>query len=549
MDSRKMGRDNPVAPLGDPELSELVRQLIKPGFRSLVGDEEDWRIRARFGAGVGRVSKTAVTSGRQLRRVLSGLLDHSLTLTANQEGGRLDALDWPDMTTLPGAMAVGAADDPSLAYEVAMALGGQMRALGVAWNLAPVCDLYTASGNPALGTRSFGSDPERVAKLASAFVAGLQDVGVAATAKHFPGLGGTSIDPHSESPVLERLPGGALLPFETAIDAGAAAVMVGSHAVAELDGGTPALFSRRIVDGLLRDRLGFSGVVMTENLSIPAVRRPAGSIGEAAVRALEAGADLLLLDSEFSRRKPVRAIRSANTILAVRRAAVVSAVVDAVANGRLSRQRLAESVGRLNALTARFGIHDPAPLLDERHWHEADRRVADVRRQVAGSAVTVVHAEPGVLPLRLSPCDVVGLVRVPPAENLRADSSWQTPFHLPHLVRQLHCNVQVVKLTREMIAAPAGMDPGSWSAAVVQTHNAVFEDGNHREVIARLRSESSPVVHLATGDPADLAGSAADVTVAAYSPDRASVRAAVEILFGLRSASGRLPIAADWDRS
>ncbi|MDG4832993.1 glycoside hydrolase family 3 N-terminal domain-containing protein [Solwaraspora sp. WMMD1047] len=532
-----------TAILAGSPLGSLVRELVRPGFRSLHGDAEDHRVGLWFGGGAGRLSKRTATSGAVLRRLLARTIENEggCALTVNQEGGRLDALDWPDVTTLPGAMAIGATDDPRLAEQAGAAVGRQLRALGVTWNLAPVCDLYHL--NPAVGTRSFGDDPGRVAVLATAYVRGLQSVGVAATAKHFPGLGGASGDPHRGVSTLDRLPEGALQPFAAAIEAGAAAVMVGSHVVTDLDDAS-AVFSPAIVQGLLRDRLGFVGVIVTENLSIPAVTRQAGSIGEAAVRAMLAGADLLMVDSEISRSTSPGAIRRANTMTGMRRAAVIAAVVEAVESGRLSQERVVESAGRVRALTRRFGVDDRAALLDDDGYEVVDRAAAATARRLARSAVTVVRDDERLLPLRPAAADLLGVVRMPPAGRLRADSSWQTPFTLPDLLRRHHGQIQVIDLSAVCGGPP--LLPCPFAAVVVVTHNACHSGSNHRRVIAGFEAAGVPTVHLATGDPADLDGTPAQVAVATYSPYEASVAAAVEVLFGVRRPRGAVPV--EWGR-
>ncbi|WP_165521982.1 glycoside hydrolase family 3 protein [Micromonospora zingiberis] len=480
-----------------------------------------------------------------MRAVLAdALADGPLALTVNQEGGRLNAADWPDLSLLPGAMALGAAGSPELAREAGVATGSQLRAIGLTWNLAPVCDLYLGHGNPALGTRCFGSDPEQVAALAAAFVDGLEGAGVAATAKHFPGLGGVDADPHTTIGRLDRLSHGALLPFEAAVTAGASAVMVGSHVVADIDD-VPAIFSPRIVQGLLRDQLGFGGVIVTENLSIPAIIRAVGGIGEAAVRALEAGADLLMVDSEVSRRKPADAVRHSNTSLAIRRAAVVAAVVEAVEKGRLTSDRLLASVARVDAVVRRHGIAQPADLGDEFALRALSRTASEVCLRVAQAGVTVVRGNARILPLRVPPHGVLGVVRVPPVRGLRADSSWRTPYVLSGLLTEFHHSIETLTVNTD--TSPGVLDAARWEVVVVVTHNACHGRYNYRATIGALAEQGRPVIHLATGDPADLAHTPAHVAITTYSPDPASVRAAVRTIFGTHRPTGALPVPARRD--
>ncbi|MGW1546458.1 glycoside hydrolase family 3 N-terminal domain-containing protein [Streptomyces sp. NPDC002346] len=145
----------------------------------------------------GRIGKDTITDPDQPRQALHEARQTApspLLVSVNQAGGRLDALDWPLVAQLPGSLALGATRDAELAELAGAAVAGQLRAVGLTWNLAPVCDLAAWPSAPAVGNRSFGSDPESVAAMVAAYVRGLQDGGVAATAKHFPGLGGIAAD-------------------------------------------------------------------------------------------------------------------------------------------------------------------------------------------------------------------------------------------------------------------------------------------------------------------------------------------------------------------
>ena len=522
----------------DPEdLSphELVMFLVRPGPMSLIDSSEERRVCARFGTGTGRVSKNIVTSGRQLRDALAHMMAAArlpVLLTANQEGGRLNALDWPDTTVLPGNMALGATDDPGLAYAAGTAIGAQMRCLGVTWNLAPCCDLASRPSNPALGNRCFGDDPDRVAALAAAFVQGLQREKVAATVKHFPGLTGTSIDPHNRIPVTRRLASGALVPFGAAIRAGVAAVMVGAHVVREIDADNPAVFSARVIDGLLRSQMAFTGVVVTENLSIPAVVQAAGGIGEAAVRAVAAGADVVLLDSEVSKRKPKAAdVSVGNDAGMARRAKVVHALVAALASGRLSRARVVQSARRVIALHQRFGV---TALPAEQQWDSAETHATEVAVRIARHSVTVLPGPAGVLPLRCRPGQAVSVIRVAPTAGTRADSSWHAPFSLPGFLER-YAPVAVVDLADRSSRQPL-------CCTIVVTHDAKAGPADPCRSLVAASGTDRPVVHVAVGDPGDLLGCPAQVRIAVYNPYQQAMQCVADVLFGRASATGALPV-------
>ena len=222
-------------------------------------------------------------------------------------------------TDFPPAMALGAADDERLAYEVGRVTAREARAVGIHMVFAPVVDVNNNPANPIINTRSYGADPRRVARLAAAQVRGLQEHGVLATAKHFPGHGDTDVDSHIGLPVVSadraRLDSLELVPFRAALDAGVSAVMAAHIAFPALTGDSlPATLSPALTTGLLRDELGFDGLVVVDALDMGAITEHF-SREEAAVRALRAGADVLLMPTDVG--------------------ATIDAVVDAVRRGEL----------------------------------------------------------------------------------------------------------------------------------------------------------------------------------------------------------------------
>src|SRR5690606_37834621 len=222
-----------------------------------------------------------------------------LLIAADQEGGQLLALG-QETTPFPGNMALGATGDPGLARRVGQAMGREMAAMGVNVNYAPVCDVNSNPQNPNVGIRAFGDDPELVARFSAAMIGGLQSAGVAATAKHFPGNGDSDIDPHYGVPVLSQdraaLEAGPFRPFQAAIDAGVRLIMSAHVALPALTGraDVPATLQREIMHDLLRDELGFQGLIISDAMDMAAISQGAGQIIDA-IAALRAGIDVLLL--------------------------------------------------------------------------------------------------------------------------------------------------------------------------------------------------------------------------------------------------------------
>jgi beta-N-acetylhexosaminidase len=258
----------------------------------------------------------------------------------DEEGGDVTRLHARSGSPVLGPAALGAADDLDLTRDTGRQVGGELVAAGVDLDLAPVADVNCNPDNPVIGTRSFGADPGRAADHVVAWVLGLQETGVAACVKHFPGHGDTAQDSHVDLPTvdagLDVLVQRELVPFAAAVDAGVAAVMTSHLLVPAVDPDLPATLSPRVL-ALLRDRLGFTGAIVTDALDMAGASRGRG-IPEAAVLSLVAGADLLCLGAD----KDVALVLE-----------VQAAVVRAVRSGRLPESRLVEAAARVDALRLR----------------------------------------------------------------------------------------------------------------------------------------------------------------------------------------------------
>ncbi len=226
--------------------------------------------------------------------------DPNLLLLVDQEGGPFTSYR-EGVVRFPAAMTLGAAGDPVLAERVGQALGCQVRRLGADVNLAPVLDVNVNPENPIIGIRSFGADPELVAQMGLAFAKGVLRSGATPVGKHFPGHGDTATDSHLDLPrvdkPLEALERVELYPFRRYVEAGMPALMSAHILFPALDPKLPATLSRPILTALLRQRLGFQGAILTDDMAMGAIKRHFGA-GEAALKAVQAGADLLLLEPD-----------------------------------------------------------------------------------------------------------------------------------------------------------------------------------------------------------------------------------------------------------
>jgi len=286
--------------------------------------------------------------------------------------------------SFPPTMAFGAAGDEAMAFEYGRITAEEARAVGVHWLFAPVLDVNSNPENPVIATRSFGEDPETVGRLGAAFIRGARQGGALTTAKHFPGHGDTRTDSHIVLPVIgadrERLDRVELAPFRMAVEAGVDAVMTAHVAVPQVLGDDrPATLSPYFMTRVLRDEMGFRGILFTDALRMGAITNGYGA-GEAAVLSLEAGSDVLLAPDGVGR--------------------TIDAVLRAVESGRLSRERIDRSVRRLLEAKARLGLHresrvDPADVAGRVGTAE-HRATAE---QAAAASMTLVRDRAGVVPL------------------------------------------------------------------------------------------------------------------------------------------------------
>jgi beta-N-acetylhexosaminidase len=280
---------------------------------------------------------------RGLTTLLQSESETPLLFAVDQEGGRIDRIRFDGFQRFPSAQVFGTLNDPSLTELAAWATGVQLAGLGINVDFAPVADVnLLGDGNPAIGDRAFGDDPGLVATMATAAVHGFQSAGVAPAVKHFPGHGNTGIDSHLGLPVVPITAEEWLrvdrVPFEATIEAGVPMVMVGHISFPALDpDGLPASLSESITGGELRTGLGFTGVIVTDDLA--SMEALVGwSTAERAVTALEAGADLLLNPGEV--------------------AGAVAAILDAVEEGRLTESSIDQALLRVLHLKADLGLFE-----------------------------------------------------------------------------------------------------------------------------------------------------------------------------------------------
>jgi beta-glucosidase-like glycosyl hydrolase len=451
------------------------------------------------------------------------------------------AMRYEGATAFPRAMAFGAAGDDRLAFEAGRITAIEGRALGIHVNFAPVADVNSNPRNPVINTRSFGEDPTRVGALVDSYARGVAAGGMIATLKHFPGHGDTAVDSHLGLPVVEqsrdRLERVELLPFRQAL-ADAGAVMIGHIEIPALDAGarSPATLSERAVTGLLRGEMGYDGLVVTDSMSMQAVASLMPP-GEAAVRAIAAGNDLLLESPDDN--------------------AAFAAVKAAVERGAITRKRLDESVTRILTAKARLGLHRARTVdLDALPTVVGARGHAAVADEVSRRAITLARDDGERIPLAPSATASVlylsvldypanwgiagpGRTFVPelkkrwPLLTAVEVSDRSSPGELD-LVRAMAARYDVI-VAAVFVRASSGSGRMDLSDPVVRTLRAVARQATDRGV---------PLVTTFFGNPyAALAAPELPVVLFTYDLYDRAERSAVQAIAGEAAIGGRLPIA------
>ncbi len=325
----------------ETRLEREVAKLFCVGFAGLEPSAELRELQRRgiSGAILFKRNLESAPQAAALNAALEEAAGRPFLTSLDQEGGRVMRLRDP-LSPLPPMRLVGRAGDPDLARGLGVVLGAELRALGFDLDFAPVLDVDTNPSNPVIGDRSFGAEAAKVSELGVALLGGIQAAGVAACGKHFPGHGDTAQDSHLELPrlphPLERLEAVELPPFAAAIRAGVASIMT-AHVIFEpLDPIYPATMSRPALDGILRDRMGFDGVVISDDLEMKAIADHFG-IEEAVIRGVQAGVDLFLV---------------CHTPALQHQA--IDALIHAVERGEIPRQRILEAGRRIDGLMARY---------------------------------------------------------------------------------------------------------------------------------------------------------------------------------------------------
>jgi len=525
----------------DLTLEEQIGQLLMVGFPGTTPTPQIIKLIQQYHIGNIILFSRNVHSVQQLHELTASLQEiareagqhQPLLIAIDQENGMVQRLG-EDATIFPGNMALGAVGMEQSAYEVALAAGLELRALGVNLNLAPVVDVNNNPANPVIGVRSFGEDPRQVARLACAQIRGYQDAGVATCIKHFPGHGDTATDSHLAMPTIpyeiEHLESIELVPFKSGIAAGTDCVMTAHIYFPALMGATnlPATLSPEVIRQLLREQLGFQGVILTDCLEMNAVSETIG-VGRGAVLAQKAGNDLILISHRYDRQL-----------------AGVETLKAAVQAGEIAPEAIREAVERVLSLKRRLGERaqkqSTPPVLAE-VGSAAHRRMRD---QIYDRSITLMKNEQNLLPLRLESEQHLLLIYTHRDTWTRVEDKGYPEAFLAESLRVRHANTDVIVLTEK--TTPADYER-LYSAVreadtiLMVTVNALH-DSRQVQVMRQLIEIGRPLIGLASYSPYDLlAFPELDTYLVTCEYTYPAIAAAVRVLFGETIPQGRLPVS------
>lgn len=445
--------------------------------------------------------------------------DPPLLIAMDQEGGRVARLKQArGFTEFPGAMAVAATGRVENARHMAAALAAELRAVGINVDLAPDLDVNNNPDNPVIGIRSFGSQPQRVAEYGVAFVQGLQDAGVLAVGKHFPGHGDTGVDSHIDLPTVPharaRLDAVELLPFKAAMAAGVAGILTAHVTFPAIDP-TPSLaatLSPRVLTDLARTELGFDGLLFTDSLEMGALARSGYPVPLAAATALLAGADICLFNRGHDLHRQAHA-----------------GIMDWLAQGKIPQARLDASAARVLTAKARLGLFDAPPAQFEAQTLDAVGGPTHkaLSRRMARQALTLLRNRAGLLPL--APGVRPTVIEMPFAAGLAAALGGEI------LAADLDPAADQIRGLVEQARARQ-------APVIMATADARQHPGQVNLVRALGEAGLSPMV-VAVSGPYDLMAFPEVATfVAAYGANPPTLEALAALFSGALTPQGRLPV-------
>lgn len=457
-----------------------------------------------------------------------------LLICTDQENGAVRRLG-EGATVFPGAMLLGATNNPENANKIGNASGKELKALGINWNLSPVLDVNNNALNPVIGVRSFGETPENVSKLAQELMKGMQKAGVITTLKHFPGHGDTSVDSHLDLPTIdhpiERLHQVELVPFKNCIKNGADTVMTAhvNFPTIENRKGVPATLSDKVITGLLREELGFDGVVTTDCMEMNAISKTIGT-PQGAVEAIKAGVDLVMISHSYG--PQVKSLE--RVIQAVEAGEIGLEVIDSA----LKRvMKLKEKYVSWDEVELQFGLSVPDVVGCKAHF--------DMVNEVYRQGVTMVKNEEGILPLSNDAAHRVLMVYPENNSTMAVEDKRYSTFSLGESIKRVHSSAEVIQLsnppTDEEIEDVA-IQAKSFDTVIVATLSATT-GSNQIKLVEKIVESNNRVIVVATRSPYDLAYLPnVPGYMCTYEFTTPALSMAAQAIYGEKLVEGKLPV-------
>ncbi|SHG47087.1 beta-N-acetylhexosaminidase [Ornithinibacillus halophilus] len=459
--------------------------------------------------------------------------EYPLMICVDQENGVVRRLG-EGATIFPGAMTLGATDNPENAYKIGVATGKELLALGINWNLAPVLDVNNNPDNPVIGVRSFGESPEKVAEFGKEMMRGMQDAGVITTLKHFPGHGDTNVDSHLDLPVIshtkERLDNIELLPFKKNIEAGADTVM-SAHVYfpsIESQSGIPATLSSKVITGLLREELGFNGVVTTDCMEMNAIANGVGT-EQGGVEAVKAGVDFVMISHTPEKQKGTH-----------------KAIVEAVHSGHIPEAMIEQANQRIDTLKQKYFDWNTIPLTDELTVPDTvgSYEHKELAYQVYKQSVTIVKND-GLLPISLTEQQRILVLCPDNGTTMQVEDKRYANLSLDEAVKEYHKKIDVRfidnKITNGEINEILGQIK-DYDFVIIGTVT-LTKDNKQISLIERIGELEVPYAVIAMRSPYDFSFIPnVPVYINTYEFTYPALRAAVGAIFGKERVTGKSPV-------
>ena len=440
---------------------------------------------------------------------------------------------WMDSATLfPSNMAVAATGEPDYAFQQGLVTSSEAESMGVNIVFAPVLDINNNPNNPIINFRAYSDDPLMVSKFGNAFINGIQKNNVFACIKHFPGHGNTSIDSHTSLPSIpgnrNTLLKNELLPFNKAIDNNVKMVMIGHIAMPGLDNSNvPASHSKKIVSDLLINEWGFEGLVITDGMEMGGLTENAWA-GESAIRAVEAGCDILLLPMDVD--------------------ATIAALIEAVNSGRLSLDRINESVAKIWKAKLELDLFSNR----KNDWHDLENNIGKtdhykIANKIANKSITIVKDDKNLIPLK--PEKIKKLTHLILSLDDGANDVLK-PFHneinrTHHNTNKIFINNKLSKLRIDEVVSEisrSDMVIVSLLVRIRMDKGIATIDDSHADLLKAMHDKGINFITVSFGSPYLPSYDYLDAYIAGYGYGSVSLRACANIVWGRSDATGKLPI-------